>query len=126
MHSNTESRKHALPLHCKGPVGHWWYQRLTAVALVPLSIWLLFMLHHAFNASYADTVAWLKSPLNAIAIGAWTVLVMYHAALGVQVVIEDYVSTVVRRQWLIRLTHLVFLILGIASLAALIFITTAR
>ena len=126
MHSNIESRKQSLPLRCKGPVGHWWYQRLTAAALVPLSVWLLLLLHHALNAPYADTLAWLKSPLNATAIGAWIVVVMYHAALGVQVVIEDYVSTLGLRHWAIRLTHLAFLILGIASLAALIFITTAR
>ena len=126
MHSKTESRKQSLPLLCKGPVGHWWYQRLTAAALVPLSVWLLLLLHHALNAPYADTLAWLKSPLNATAIGAWIVVVMYHAALGVQVVIEDYVSTLGLRCWAIRLTHLAFLMLGIASLAALIFITTAR
>ena len=126
MNSKIESPKKFFPLRCKGAVGHWWSQRLTAVALIPLSIWLLLLMHYAFKAPYAETLAWLQSPLNSLAIGAWTVLVMVHAAMGVQVVIEDYVSMLELRHWAIRLTNLVFLILGVLALAFLIFISTAR
>ncbi|ATG90214.1 succinate dehydrogenase, hydrophobic membrane anchor protein [Methylomonas koyamae] len=106
--------------------GHFWYQRVTAVALVPLSIWLLVLLHKALNAPYADTVAWLSSPFNTLAIIAWTVAVVYHAALGVQVVIEDYVSTIPVRHLAIRATNLTFLVLGIAALLAIVIILLAR
>ena len=106
--------------------GHFWYQRVTAVALVPLSIWLLVLLDKALGAPYADTVAWLKSPVNAMAIIAWTVAVVYHAALGVQVVIEDYVSTIPVRNLAIRATNLIFLALGVAALLAIIIIFLAR
>lgn len=126
MNSSTVSKKRSWPWFCKGPVGHWWFQRLTAVALLPLSVWLLLLLHHAFKAPYAETLAWLQSPFNALAIGAWNIIVMYHAALGIQVVIEDYVSTLRVRGWAIRLTNLIFLILGFVALVALIFISTTR
>jgi succinate dehydrogenase / fumarate reductase membrane anchor subunit len=106
--------------------GHFWYQRVTAVALVPLSIWLIVLLNKALNAPYANTVEWLSSPLNTLAIIAWTVAVIYHAALGVQVVIEDYVSTIPVRNLAIRATNLIFLVLGVAALLAIIIILLAR
>lgn len=106
--------------------GHFWYQRVTAVALVPLSIWLIVLLNKALSAPYADTVDWLSSPLNTLAIIAWTVAVVYHAALGVQVVIEDYVSTIPVRNLAIRATNLIFLVLGVAALLAIIIILLAR
>lgn len=110
----------------KNPTGHFWYQRVTAIALIPLSIWLIVFLNKALSASYADTVAWLVSPINAAAIIGWIVAVFYHAALGVQVVIEDYVSTLSVRHLAIRATNLIFLFFGIAALAAMIFILFAR
>jgi succinate dehydrogenase / fumarate reductase membrane anchor subunit len=106
--------------------GHFWYQRVTAVALVPLSIWLIVLLNKALTAPYADTVEWLSSPINTLAIIAWTVAVVYHAALGVQVVIEDYVSTIPVRNLAIRATNLIFLVLGVAALLAIIIILLAR
>lgn len=106
--------------------GHFWYQRVTAVALIPLSVWLLVLLNKALTAPYADTVVWLTSPINAAAIIAWTAAVIFHAALGVQVVIEDYVSTLSTRQLAIRATNLIFLALGVAALTAIFFILMDR
>ncbi|MCQ8129448.1 succinate dehydrogenase, hydrophobic membrane anchor protein [Methylomonas rivi] len=106
--------------------GHFWYQRVTAVALIPLSVWLLVLLNKALTAPYADTVAWLTSPTNAAAIIAWTAAVIFHAALGVQVVIEDYVSTLSARHLAIRATNLIFLALGVAALTAIFFILMDR
>ena len=72
---------------------HWWMQRVTAVLLVPLSIWLLFCALPMFGAGYADARVWLAQPLNAFLILALSLTVIYHALLGVQVVIEDYFHT---------------------------------
>lgn len=105
---------------------HFWYQRVTAVALIPLSVWLILFLNTALSAPYAETVSWLSSPLNAVAIIAWTIAVIFHAALGVQVVIEDYVSTIPVRHLAIRATNFIFLILGVAALAAIFLILFAR
>jgi succinate dehydrogenase / fumarate reductase membrane anchor subunit len=101
------------------PVAHWWYQRLTAVALVPLSVWLLIFLHKALTAPYAETVHWLQSPINGACILAWVVAVIYHAALGVQVVLEDYVSTLALRDKAIRATNLIFMVLGFIAIVAI-------
>jgi succinate dehydrogenase / fumarate reductase, membrane anchor subunit len=106
--------------------GHFWYQRVTAIALIPLTYWLLVLMDKALHDPYASTVAWLREPFHTLAIIAWLGAVIYHAALGVQVVIEDYVSTVKVRHGLIRATNLTFLALGFAASAALVVILLFR
>lgn len=102
----------------KAGTAHWWMQRVTAVILIPLTFWLLAFLHFSFSAPYQQTVQWLAAPLNTVCIVAWVFAVFYHAALGLQVVLEDYVST----EWLkivsVWLTNLVFILLGLAALIA--------
>ena len=105
--------------------GHFRRQRITALLLIPSSVWLLILLDKSLHAPYAETLAWLTSPINAAAIVVWSVVVMSHAALGVQVVLEDYVSAISVRCWAIRGTNLIFLLLGIAALAAMGFIFLA-
>ena len=75
----------------KEGVEHWWAQRMTAVALVPLALWLVAALIGHVGADYAAAVAWLKSPIPATAMALVVIASFAHMALGVQVVIEDYV-----------------------------------
>ncbi len=77
----------------KEGVHHWWAQRLTAVALVPLSLWFIYSLVAITGAEYAMVIAWLSQPLNAVLMLLFIFSLYYHAALGVQVVIEDYVDS---------------------------------
>jgi succinate dehydrogenase / fumarate reductase membrane anchor subunit len=111
-------------LTVKSAVSHWRYQRLSAVALVPLTFWLLLLLSKASHAPYAETLVWISSPLNIFALSAWTVAVIYHAALGVQVVLEDYVSQLAVRHTAINASNFIFISLGVAILATLIIIFT--
>ena len=76
----------------KSGTAHWWLQRVTAVALVPLSYWLVLFLQLCVHSSYASTLAWLAAPVNTAGLLAWVLFALYHAALGLQVVIEDYIS----------------------------------
>ena len=77
----------------KNGVGHYWAQRLTAVALVPLLIWFVLSVVSHVGASYETIHAWLASPCTAALLVALIIAAFHHAQLGVQVVIEDYVST---------------------------------
>ncbi len=72
-------------------VGHWKMQRLTAVANVVLVSWFLISSVSLAGASYEETRAWLASPLSATCMLLLTTSAFYHAKLGLQVVIEDYV-----------------------------------
>ncbi|MEY3107063.1 MAG: succinate dehydrogenase, hydrophobic rane anchor protein [Pseudomonadota bacterium] len=87
--------EHTPPLTISSSKGtfHWVMQRITALGLVPLSFWLIIFLNKCLTAPYINTLSWLKTPLNLICIFTWLVLVFYHAALGLQVVIEDYIAT---------------------------------
>ncbi len=71
---------------------HWWAQRLTALALVPLTIWFIFSIIHLSGASHQAVIAWLSSPLTLALMLALIVATFHHLQLGVQVVIEDYVT----------------------------------
>ncbi len=104
---------------------HWWLQRITAVALIPLSFWPVVLLNLVFNASYLETVTWLASPLNSICMVFWILSVFYHAALGLQVVIEDYVSSEKWRITAIWSTYLVFFFLMLAAIIAVLRIILA-
>ena len=75
----------------KDGLHHWWMQRVTAVALIPLTLWFVASLISLAGAGYAETVAWLGSPVVAVLMIALIIATFYHAALGLQVVIEDYV-----------------------------------
>jgi succinate dehydrogenase membrane anchor subunit len=70
---------------------HWWMQRLTAIALVPLSIWFVVSMICLANADHAAVSAWLATPLTAVLMLLFVVATFYHLQLGLQVVVEDYI-----------------------------------
>ena len=73
-------------------VGHWWTQRVSSVALVLLGLWFVFSLVRMPDVSYGAVTAWIASPVNAVLLSLLIGTMVYHSMLGVQVVVEDYVS----------------------------------
>jgi succinate dehydrogenase / fumarate reductase membrane anchor subunit len=73
-------------------VGHWWAQRLTAIALAPLCIWFVVSAISLIGADYAVFQAWIGQFGNALLMILTVLVLFYHAHLGMQVVIEDYVG----------------------------------
>jgi succinate dehydrogenase / fumarate reductase membrane anchor subunit len=71
---------------------HWWAQRLTALALVPLTLWFIFSVIHLAGASHQVVIEWLSKPLTLGLMLALIIATFHHLQLGVQVVIEDYVN----------------------------------
>jgi succinate dehydrogenase / fumarate reductase membrane anchor subunit len=72
---------------------HWWMQRVTAVALVPLTIWFVASLVALVGADYDTVVAWIGQPVVAVLLILFLFTGFYHLKLGLQVVIEDYVHS---------------------------------
>ncbi|MDW3206303.1 MAG: succinate dehydrogenase, hydrophobic membrane anchor protein [Alphaproteobacteria bacterium] len=70
---------------------HWWAQRVTAVALVPLTLWFVYAALSLAGSDFATASAWLASPFNAIAMLLLIIATFHHLHLGLQVVVEDYV-----------------------------------
>jgi succinate dehydrogenase / fumarate reductase, membrane anchor subunit len=100
----------------KSATRHWLMQRVTAIILIPLTFRLIVFLNLCMNAPYQQTVEWLKSPLNTLCIEAWLITTCYHAAIGLQVVIEDYVANQELQAMLIKVINLGFLFLTVIAL----------
>ena len=99
---------------------HWWHQRLTAIALIPLCIWFAISLVWLSGASYQEAAAWLGEPVPAALMLLLIAFGLYHLKLGMQVVIEDYVAT----EWM-KLAGIIIvsfwcIALGLASAMAVI------
>ena len=93
---------------------HFWFQRVTAVGLVPLSLWFVLGLLCTLNASHGEVVDWIKAPHVTALMIALVASLYYHLKLGLQDVFEDYIHT----EWL-KITTRVALNLG-AALGGLI------
>lgn len=75
----------------KEGVHHWYAQRASAVLLIFLAAWLVFAAFTLSGGGYEGSRAFIANPINASFLGLFLVVVLYHAMLGLQVVIEDYV-----------------------------------
>ena len=106
----------------KEGVTHWWRQRVSALALVPLTVWFVIGVIALAGADHATFVAWVKNPMTAIFLILLLIATFYHTALGLQVVIEDYVE----REWArlagllaMRLLCVLFAVRGILAVLKL-------
>lgn len=75
----------------RGGTHHWWMQRVTSIALLPLTIWLVFTLATMPDSTWQQATAWIGRPFNAVLLLAFLAAAFHHTAAGLQVVIEDYV-----------------------------------
>ena len=101
----------------KGGVEHWWAERVTAVALVPLTIWFAASIIAVAGGDHASFIGWLGSPMSSVCMVLLLIALFYHMALGLQVVIEDYVHSGAKAALLvtIRLGCFAFATAGIAA-----------
>jgi succinate dehydrogenase / fumarate reductase membrane anchor subunit len=104
----------------KEGVSHFWQQRLTAVALVPLALWFVVSVISLIHADYQHLHAWISAPGNTALMLLLVFAVFHHAQLGLQVVIEDYVHKECSKLfWIIAVKFLAFLF-GVFSAVAVI------
>ncbi|RAU23926.1 succinate dehydrogenase, hydrophobic membrane anchor protein [Paramagnetospirillum kuznetsovii] len=75
----------------KEGAGHFWAQRVSAIFLIPLSLWFAVSVMGLSHADYATFKGWMGKPGNATLMVMTVITVLYHAHLGLQIVIEDYV-----------------------------------
>ena len=106
----------------KEGVEHWWAQRITALALVPLALWFVVAIIALTGADRALLVDWLRHPIPAVLLVLLLIATFYHGALGLQVVIEDYVENETLRFGLLivmRLAAIVFAVRGVFAVLKL-------
>jgi succinate dehydrogenase / fumarate reductase membrane anchor subunit len=104
----------------KDGVGHWWAQRLTAIALIPLVVWFAVSLVMLSGADYTVVRAWIGSPLVMMLLTLIIVVGLHHGQLGMQVVIEDYVGSDGWKLALIVVVKFIAVLFGLGAIVAIL------
>tara|TARA_B100001564_G_C20631285_1_gene667310 strand:+ start:73 stop:459 length:387 start_codon:yes stop_codon:yes gene_type:complete len=105
----------------KSGVHHWWLQRVTAIALVPLVIWFSYGVIKAASAkSYVAFVHLMESPFQALAMTLFVTIGLYHGALGMREVIVDYVHNAAVRLFLLITIQFASAVTGILFVLAIL------
>jgi succinate dehydrogenase / fumarate reductase membrane anchor subunit len=104
----------------KDGVGHWWAQRLTAIALIPLVVWFAISLVMLSGADYTVVRAWIGSPLVMMLLVLTIAVGLHHAQLGMQVVIEDYVGSDGWKLALIVIVKFIAVLFGLGAIVAIL------
>ena len=103
----------------KDGTSHWWAQRVTAVALVPLSIWFVFSVVNLVGVDKDGFKVWLNGPGSFVLMTLFLIALFYHMQLGLQVVIEDYVHNERNKVTSLVLNKLLGVFLVVSSITAL-------
>jgi succinate dehydrogenase / fumarate reductase membrane anchor subunit len=100
--------------------GHFWHERLTAVALIPLSLWFAYVMLGLAGTNEVTALQFLAHPWNALLMGAFICFALWHTYLGLQVVVDDYVHTAGSKIFLLILIRLSIIAAGATSLFAIV------
>ena len=103
-----------------GGLHHWWAERVTSIALVPLTIWFIYAMLQLVGAPYERVADWGKNPVNTALLLALIVMTFHHTHLGLQVILEDYVHDTALRRIMVLSIQAVCLLLGLMSSVAVI------
>lgn len=106
----------------KQGTGHWWAQRLTAIGLVPLTLWFAIELLTLPHGNYEMVSAWIAQPLHSILVVLLVISLIYHSSLGLQVVIEDYIQGAAKVTVLVAM-QLFNILLAVAGVYAVLVIS---
>jgi succinate dehydrogenase / fumarate reductase, membrane anchor subunit len=103
---------------------HWLAQRITAVAMVPLTLWFAVSIVSLPSLDFYSMTAWVASPVHAVLLALLVVALVYHSSLGTQVVAEDYVHAPGLRVAILVALRLVHVGLAVAGIFAVFLIAT--
>ena len=103
----------------KDGTGHWWAQRVSAVALIPLTLWFMFSLLALPALDYATVRAWLSFPMSGFLVLLLVAVSTYHSYLGTTEVIEDWVPSAGMKVLSLLLLRFVHVLVGGASIFAI-------
>jgi succinate dehydrogenase / fumarate reductase, membrane anchor subunit len=104
----------------KGGAHHWWMQRLTSIALVPLTVWFTVSILSLPSLDHVTVVSWMAQSWTSLLLILLVLVATYHSQLGVRVVVEDYVhSSGMRTLTLVTLTF-VHTLLAVAGVFAIL------
>ena len=104
----------------KSGTHHWWHQRVTSIALIFLGLWLVYVFTCQVPTVYQGAVIWIKCPTHATLLILTILIGLYHGALGLQVIIEDYVHKAWLKISLLYTMKFLVILLAVGSVVSLI------
>jgi succinate dehydrogenase / fumarate reductase membrane anchor subunit len=104
----------------KSGTEHWWVQRMTALAGIPLIVFLIVFVISHLGSTRAELVASLQNPLVAIALALTFITQLWHMRLGLQVIIEDYVHTPTNKFLALTFNTAFTVVMGAAAIYAIL------
>ena len=105
--------------------GHWRWQRISALLLIPLSLWLIVSFGNVVYNDYQQALAWVSAPLPGLLLGITLIILLYHGHLGIVVVIDDYVRGPWRKK-ASQISALLTSFTGLSSIAAIVAILITK
>ena len=110
---------HPSARHPREPVyGHWCWQRISAIITLILMVYFTYLMASLGPLSYPEALSFVATPHQGIALGLLLIVGLFHAALGVQMIIEDYIPLASGRLALVMMARGVFAIASLVSLIA--------
>jgi succinate dehydrogenase / fumarate reductase membrane anchor subunit len=116
-------RKHLMD--AKKGTRHWRWQRMSALLLIPLSIWLIVSFSNVVYNEYQESLAWVSAPLPGLLMGITLIILLFHGHLGIVVVIDDYVRGPWRKK-AIQISALLTWFTGLFAIAAIVTILITK
>ena len=98
--------------------GHWRWQRISAVITLALMVYFTYLMASLGSLDYMEARSFVATPYQGIALGSLVVVGLFHAALGVQMIIEDYIPLASGRLVLVMIARVIFFIASLLSLFA--------
>jgi succinate dehydrogenase / fumarate reductase membrane anchor subunit len=104
----------------KDGTAHWWAQRVTAVALIPLTLWLVFSLLTLPDLDYDTVRTWLAVPISGFLAVLLVAVTAYHSYLGTKVMVEDYLTSAGMKVLTLVLLLFLYVLCGGAAIFAIL------
>lgn len=99
---------------------HFWLERISALALIPLSVWFIVeLVGLLLGADRSAVVYWLRDPVSALLLASFVFALFFHSKLGIQVIVEDYVHHEGKKLALLLVSSAAHFLLGFAALASI-------
>ena len=94
-------------------LNHWILQKVSALVLIPLGIWFLFMIKDFLYYDFTNKILWFKNFYNSLLLSIFILVSIFHLRLGLTVVIEDYIHSYKRKKILLSLLEILYLFLAV-------------
>ena len=100
---------------------HWLCQKVTAVLLMPITVWVLLKLPNFIKLSFSDKLSWINSSLNLYLVALFFIISAFHFKLGLTVIIEDYIHNSIVKKYLTVIIGIIALLIALLSLGLCVY-----